>query len=150
MNCLRSGAATEFWEDLFQAYDQFSGALDLIGQIDNGVELVREMTKQIAVLEAYANTDENFRQVLSEMADQAEADGNADMAKSLNYYVSLKDDYDIEKAIQEMKIGAGGEGLGVIYGEKIKWNVGKFLYERISPEIAGTLGSLPWRNCNRL
>ena len=128
-------------EDLFQAYDQFSGALDLIGQIDNGVELVREMTKQIAVLEAYANTDENFRQVLSEMADQAEADGNADMAKSLNYYVSLKDDYDIEKAIQEVKIGAGGEGLGVIYGEKIKWNVGKFLYERISPEIAGTLGS---------
>lgn len=128
-------------EDLFQAYDQFSGALDLIGKIDNGVELVREMTKQIAVLEAYANTDENFRQVLSEMADQAEADGNADMAKSLNYYVSLKDDYDIEKAIQEVKIGAGGEGLGVIYGEKIKWNVGKFLYERISPEIAGTLGS---------
>lgn len=128
-------------EDLFQAYDQFSGALDLIGKIDNGVELVREMTKQIAVLEAYANTDENFRQVLSEMADQAEADGNADMAKSLNYYVSLKDDYDIEKAIQEVKIGAGGEGLGVIYGEKIKWNVGKFLYERISPEIAGSLGS---------
>lgn len=128
-------------EDLFQAYDQFSGALDLIGKIDNGVELVREMTKQIAVLEAYANTDENFRQVLSEMADQAEAVGNADMAKSLNYYVSLKDDYDIEKAIQEVKIGAGGEGLGVIYGEKIKWNVGKFLYERISPEIAGTLGS---------
>lgn len=128
-------------EDLFQAYDQFSGALDLIGKIDNGVELVREMTKQIAVLEAYANTDENFRQVLSEMADQAEAVGNADMAKSLNYYVSLEDDEDIKKAIQEAKIGAGGEGLGVIYGEKIKWNVGKFLYNQLSPEIAGTWGS---------
>lgn len=131
-------------EDLFQAYDQFSGALDLIGKIDNGVELVREMTKQIAVLEAYANTDENFRQVLSEMADQAEAVGNADMAKSLNYYVSLEDDEDIKKAIQEAKIGAGGEGLGVIYGEKIKWNVRHFLYERlsqISPEAARGVSS---------
>ena len=126
---------------LFLAYDCSSGFLGLLDHIDDGVEVVREMTQKISVLQAYANTDENFRQVLSEMADKAEADGNADMAKSLNYYVSLKDDYDIEKAIREVKIGAGGEGLGVIYGEKIKWNVGKFLYERISPEIAGTLGS---------
>ena len=63
---------------LFLAYDCSSGFLGLLDHIDDGVEVVREMTQKISVLQAYANTDENFRQVLSEMADQAEADGNAD------------------------------------------------------------------------
>lgn len=126
---------------LFLAYDCSSGFLGLLDHIDDGVEVVREMTQKISVLQAYANTDENFRQVLAEMAERAEADGNSDMAKSLNYYVSLEDDYDIEKAIEEVKFGAGAEEMGVIYGEKIKWNVGKFLYNQLSPEIAGSWGA---------